>query len=115
MVNVSVPNVNGTTFGKKAWSVKPGQRVWREIRHRFPAGGTISNLADWKSAGIIPSGTPCEFDNTTYAIKALTAAQAKTATKVSGFLQEDIVVDADTAAATGTVIYAGEIYEYMFD
>lgn len=109
-------NVTGNTFADKSFSTGKGQRVWREIRHRFPGGGTISNLSDWTAKGIIPAGTPCTFDNKTYSIQALTDAQAKAESAViSGLLQEDIVLVDGILKGTATVIYAGEIYEYMLD
>lgn len=117
MVNENVPNITGTTFGSKKWSVGQGQRVWREIRHRYPSGGTIQNLDTWKALGIIPSGTPCKFDQSNKTIIAYTNAEIKAAEDltIDGFLQEDIVVGDGVTVATGTVIYAGEIYEYMFE
>lgn len=109
-------NVMGNTFASNTFNTGKGQRVWREIRHRFPGGGTISNLSDWTAKGVIPAGTPCTFDNKTYSIKALTDAQAKAQDVViSGLTQEDIVLVDGIVKGTATVVYAGEIYEYMLD
>ena len=34
---------------------------------------------------------------------------------INGYLQEDILVASGNTKASGTVVYAGEIYQYMFD
>lgn len=105
----------------------PAQRVWREIRHRYPAGGTITNLSDFTSAGIIRSGSPVSYDPadkeitvlTDTAITAADTAEKVAALGINGYLQEDVVLDSTGGggvpdAATGTVVYAGELYEYMY-
>ena len=33
------------------------RKVWREIRHRYPGGGMVSNISDWVAVGKIPAGT----------------------------------------------------------
>lgn len=100
----------GNTFGSETVEFSNGQkRVWREIRHRFPAGGTFSSTDLQSYAGkVIPAGTPVVFDQST---KELTLANNAAATAVDGFTQEDVYVKDGTTAATATVIYDGEIYE----
>lgn len=106
----------GNTYDSRTKTWKPARKVWRSIESAYPAGGTISNVADWVDAGIIPAGTPAIYDGKEKTIKALTDAQVTTdATGVNGYLQEDIVITNAETIGTGTVIYAGEIYEYMFD
>ena len=34
---------------------------------------------------------------------------------INGYLQEDVLVASENTKASGTVVYAGEIYQYMFD
>lgn len=112
----------GNTFDSKTIAYGHARKVWREIRHQFPAGGTISNVSDWVSAGKIPSGTPCKYDAANKTITAYTNttvsgcadAAAVAALGINGYLQEDAVITDANTVATGTVIYAGEIYEYMF-
>lgn len=50
----------GNTFGMETVEWNNGQkRVWREIRHRFPSGGTFSASTLAANAGkVIPAGTP---------------------------------------------------------
>lgn len=111
--------VNGNTFDRKTFSYGHSTKVWREIRHRFPAGGTISNVADFVSAGKIPAGSPVKFDASAKTIKVykdsdITGASDMTTLGINGYLQEDAFITDASTIATGTVIYAGEIYEYMF-
>ena len=112
----------GNTFDTTTVTYGHARKVWREIRHQYPAGGTISNVSAWSSAGKIPSGTPCKYDA---ANKTITAypdatvsgaadAAAVVALGINGYLQEDVVIKSNSTVGTGTVIYAGEIYEYMF-
>lgn len=70
--------------------------------------------------GKVPGGTPVKYDASTNEITAITDAQIKAAEDVTtlginGYLQEDARIKDANTIATGTVIYAGEIYEYMFD
>lgn len=110
----------GNTFDKGTFHMGHAKKVWREIRHRFPAGGTISNVADWVVKGKVPAGTPIKFDASANTITAYTDAAIKGASDVktlgiNAYLQEDAVIKDANTIATGTAIYAGEIYEYMFD
>lgn len=110
----------GNTYDVKEFSVGHAKKVWREIRHRFPAGGTVANVADWVEKGIIPSGTPVKYDSSTKTIECytdtdITGAADLTTLGINAFLQEDVKVTSESTIASGTAIYAGEIYEYVFD
>lgn len=100
----------GNTFGTETYEWSNGQkRVWREIRHQYPSGGTFKAETLTKYAGkVIPAGTPVVFDQST---KELTLANTASASAVDGFTQEDVYVKDGVTAATATVIYDGEIYE----
>lgn len=100
----------GNTFGTETYEWSNGQkRVWREIRHQYPSGGTFKAEALTEYAGkVIPAGTPVVFDQST---KELTLANTASASAVDGFTQEDVYVKDGVTAATATVIYDGEIYE----
>lgn len=110
----------GNTFDETSFSVGHSRKVWREIRHRYPAGGKISNVADWVGAGVIPSGRPVKLDMSTHELTVYTDEQITGAADIStlginGYLQEDAYITDANTIATGTCVYAGEIYEYMFD
>ena len=123
----------GNTFGTSTVSYGHARKVWREIRHVYPAGGNINNIVAWRTAGksLIPAGTPCKIDTAnstitcyldsaidTAATDATDAAAALAALGINGLLQEDVHIgDANSGitAASGTVVYEGEIYEYMLD
>lgn len=110
----------GNTFDTTSFKVGHASKVWREIRHRFPAGGVISNVSDWVATGKIPSGTPVKYDGAAKTLKAYTDAQIKGASDmatlgINAYLQEDAYITDANTIATGTAIYAGEIYEHMFD
>lgn len=112
-------SLNGNSFGNKSWSVGKGERVWREIRHRYPAGGKIVNLTAFadstdSSMAKVPAGTPVTFNAATKEITLLTSsALGGSDVKVDGFTQDEIVCS-KTDVATATVVYSGEIYAYMF-
>lgn len=111
--------MNGNTYDVTTVTYGHAKKVWREIRHRFPAGGTISNVSDWATAGIIPSGTPVKYDASAKTIECytdadITGASDLTALGINGFLQEDVKVASASTVASGTAVYAGEIYEYAF-
>lgn len=110
----------GNTYDVTEVNFGHAKKVWREIRHRFPAGGIVSNVADWTSKGIIPSGTPVKWDAENKTIECftdedVTGAADLTALGINGFLQEDIKVTSENTVASGTAVYAGELYEYAFD
>lgn len=116
----------GNTYDKQSFSVGHARKVWRTIRHVYPGGGKVENIADWKDKGVIPSGRPCKFDPKAKTLKVYTAAQVKasagtgegaTATDlgINGYIQEDVrILNGDTVG-TATVVYNGELYEFMFD
>ena len=112
---------NGNTFDVNTVKYGHARKVWREIRHRYPGGGMVSNISDWTSAGKIPAGTAVKFDLSNKTLKAYTDEQIKAATAdittlgINGYLQEDILVTSENTKASGTVVYAGELYQYMFD
>lgn len=119
----------GNTFDVNTVKYGHARKVWREIRHRYPGGGMVSNISDWTSAGKIPAGTAVKFDLSDNTLKAYTDEQIKAAEAkpsegvapgiaslgINGYLQEDILVTSENTKASGTVIYAGELYQYMFD
>ena len=86
----------GNTFDVNTVKYGHARKVWREIRHRYPGGGMVSNISDW-----VAQIKAAESDITTLGI--------------NGYLQEDILVASGNTKASGTVVYAGEIYQYMFD
>lgn len=109
----------GNTFNKGTYKFGAARKVWRSVRHVYPGGGVIKNVSDFVTDGIIKAGTPVNFDNanheiTVYKDSELTSANAATL-NVSGYLQEDIVIKDANTVATGTVVYAGELYSYVFD
>lgn len=100
----------GNTYGSETFEYSNGQkRVWREIRHQFPSGGTFKSEDLTTNAGkVIPAGTPVAFDQET---KELTLANVASPSAVDGFTQEDVYVKDGVTMASATVIYDGEIYE----
>lgn len=112
--------INGNTFDVKTTKYGHSTKVWREIRHRYPAGGTIENVSDWVSVGKIPAGTPVKYDMNAKTLKAYTDQQIKDASEIStlginAYLQEDAFISSESTIATGTAVYAGELYDYIFD
>ena len=82
----------------------------------------VSNISDWVAVGKIPAGTAVKFDLSGKTFTAYTDAQIKAAESdittlgINGYLQEDILCEpVANIKASGTVVYAGEIYQYMFD
>lgn len=48
----------GNTFANNRKVVAGGgKRVWHEIYHKYPVGGTISNLASFAVGSVIPAGS----------------------------------------------------------
>lgn len=109
----------GNSFNKGSVEFGHARKMWREIREVLPAGGVISNVSDFVSAGFVPSGRPVVFTPSTNAIKVVTDTEITAAADVNtlginGYLQEDVpLVDANTIG-TGTVVVDGDIYSYMF-
>lgn len=102
----------GNTYGSETVEWGNGQkRVWREIRHRYPSGGTFSSTVLQQNAGkVIPAGTPVTFDQNAKVLTIVTGKEG-TAAVIDGFTQEDVYVKDGVAAASATVVYAGELYE----
>lgn len=103
----------GNTYGTTTKEWKNGQkRVWREIRHRYPAGGTFSaSFLGTNKGKVIPCGTPVALDQSSKELTVVTGKESGTIV-IDGFTQEDVWVREDgTQAASATVVYAGEIYE----
>lgn len=102
----------GNTYGQEAVEWSNGQkRVWREIRHRLPAGGSFTSTAIQQNKGkVIPAGTPVTFDQSTKTLTIVTGKEG-TAAVIDGFTQDDVYIKDGTSYATATVIYDGEIYE----
>jgi uncharacterized protein (UPF0254 family) len=106
-------NVGSVKFGH-------ARKVWREIREVLPAGGTISNISDFVTAGVVTSGRPVVFTESTNSIKVVTDAEITAASDVNtlginGYLQEDVPIEDASTVGTGTVVVDGDIYDYMFD
>lgn len=112
----------GNSFNTKTFKVGHSRKVWRSIRAVYPGGGTITNVADWVEKGVIPSGRPCKFDPKAKQVKVYTPAQVKAGAAaeggiaslgINGYIQEDVRVIDGKTIGTATVVYAGEIYEFM--
>ena len=116
----------GNTFGSRTVNAGHARKVWREVKDQFPAGGVVTNLTDWVSAGVgkIPAGTFCKWedagkDNGGKKVTCYTAAQIKAASGnpaslgINGATLYDIDIEAGDTVGTATVIYAGEYYDYM--
>lgn len=120
----------GNTFDKKSFEYGHARKVWRSISKVYPGGGMIQNVSDFVSTNKIPSGSPVKFDMKTHQITVITDEKIKAAVAVpdtkteaeavaelgiNGYLQEDVYITDSSTVASGTVVYAGEIYEYMFE
>lgn len=120
----------GNTFDKRSFEFGHARKVWRSISKVYPGGGMIQNVSDFVSAKKIPSGSPVKFDMKTHQITVITDEKIKAAVEVpetkteaeavaelgiNGYLQEDVYITDSNTVASGTVVYGGEIYEYMFD
>lgn len=125
-------NAIGNTFKHGTISgLGHARKVWREIRNQYPSGGVIGDITGWIAFGKIPAGTPVKFDMSNKSIVAYTdsalvtasgdsdPAAALAALGINGLLQEDVYLEGaqnqDDVIPTGTVVYDGEIYEYMLD
>lgn len=123
----------GNTLNKTTFSAGHACKVWREIRSQLPAGGKVSNISDWTSAGKIPAGTPASLtvnaSTGAKTVKCYTDAQVKAVvTKpdsgeapgiaslgIQGHIQEDIPIVNGNTVGTATVVNDGDIYEYMLN
>lgn len=111
---------NGNTFDARTYNFNHSRKVWREVEKVEPAGGTISNISDWVTKGIIPTGTAVKFDRVAktivaYTDTAITGAADVTTLGINGFLLNDIVVRDANTVGWGDVVYRGAIYDYMFE
>ena len=99
----------GNTFDVNTVKYGHARKVWREIRHRYPGGGMVSNISDWVAVGKIPAGTAVKFDLSGKTFKAYTDEQIKAAESdittlgINGYLQEDVLVASENTKASGTI------------
>ena len=118
----------GNTFDNLNFKQGHSRKVWREPRRQWPAGGKITNVADWVAKGKIPAGTPCAYavnkDTGEKTIKCYTNEQIKAAGTGEGAAgidslgingYTDTPIASAKTQATATAINDGDIYEYMFD
>lgn len=114
--------MNGNTFDAKTKTYGHASKVWRSVRHVYPAGGIVENVSDWVTAGKIPAGTPIKYyvdanDKkaiVAYTDTAITGAETFSSLGINAYLQEDIVITDANTVASGTAVYAGELYEHMY-
>ena len=111
----------GNVFGRTEESFDSGKNIWHEIKGAYPCGGTISNISDFKGK-VIPAGSMCQFDQVANTIKIIKASEIKQGLEegdgtvepdtIKGLLQNDVLATSDiaTPVATGSVVFAGEIY-----
>jgi hypothetical protein len=69
----------GNTFDVNTVKYGHARKVWREIRHRYPGGGMVSNISYWVAVGKIPAGTAVKFDLSGKTFTAYTDARIKAA------------------------------------
>lgn len=117
--------MNGNTFEQKKTTYGHAKKVWRSLRGVYPGGGTVDSdtISKWNTAkkDVIPAGSPAKIDMATKAVTIFTDSQITSASDVTtlginGFTQEDIVLKGAAASnivATATVVYAGELYEFV--
>lgn len=110
----------GNTFDTTTQHWGHARKVWRSVEHTEPSGGTVSNISDWVAKGVIPAGTPVKFDHTAKTIVAITDAAITAATDVTtlginGYSLDDVRVSSADTIGTIDVVYAGFLYEYMYD
>ena len=109
----------GNVFGRTEESFSSGKNIWHEVKGAYPCGGTISNIADFKEQ-VIPAGSMCQFDQVANTIKIIKASEIKLTSgggsvepnTIKGLLYNDVHAPSDiaTPVATGSVVFAGEIY-----
>lgn len=108
----------GNTFGKKETPYGSGKNIWHEMKGAYPCGGNIVNYDDFKGA-VIPAGSMCQFDQVANTITIVKATDVKTTSnsggsvepgKIKGLLQNDVYIEDGVGYATGSVVFAGEIY-----
>ena len=68
----------------------------------------------YKIGDVIPAGSMCALDQAAHTITIVKASDSDALANVNGLLQNDIYVDeavkGENGAATGNVVFAGEIY-----
>ena len=110
----------GNVFGRTDKNYGSGKNIWHEVKGAYPCGGSISNISDFKGK-VIPAGSMCQFDQVDNTIKIVKATEIKTASQsgasvepntIKGLLYNDVYVESDvpTPYATGSVVFAGDIY-----
>ena len=107
----------GNSFGVTEESFGSGKNIWHEIKGAYPCGGSISNISDYNGK-VIPAGSMCQFDQVNNTIKIIKASEIKLTSgggsvepnTIKGLLQNDVYVKSSTTYATGSVVFAGEIY-----
>lgn len=108
----------GNTFGKKETSYGSGKTIWHEIKGAYPVGGSIENYDDFEDS-VIPAGSMCAYDQVAGTITIAKATDIKTTSNaegtiepasVKGLLQNDVYIEDGVTYATGSVVFAGEIY-----
>lgn len=108
----------GNTFGRAEKTYGSGKNIWHEVKGAYPCGGNITNISDFEGK-VIPAGSMCQFDQVAGTIKIIKASEIKTATQsgasvepstIKGLLYNDVYIEENTDYATGSVVYAGEIY-----
>ncbi len=110
----------GNTFDNVSSKYGHARKVWREVRQVYPAGGTVSNVADWSAAGVIPAGTAVKYDVTNktmecYTKADITGAEDMSTLAINGYLKNDIRIESESTVASGTVVYEGELYINLID
>jgi len=86
----------GNNFGGSSRDFGGSKNIWHYIGQTFPVGGTVSNLADFPSGTIIPSGSMAIDDTASSTVKIVKIASFD-ATK--------------TYALNAEVIHAGIAYK----
>ncbi len=108
----------GNTFGRAEKSYGSGKNIWHEIEGAYPVGGSIENIDDFEGE-VIPAGSMCVFDQAAGTITIAKATDIKTSSNaggtiepsdIKGLLQNDVCIDDNVEYATGSVVFAGEIY-----
>lgn len=102
----------GNTFGSNVKDYGFGKNIWHEVSAAYPAGGLITNHADY-AGKVIPAGSMCKFDQVKNEITIVKASEIGTgtnATDIKGLLYHDVYVEEGVTAATGCVVYHGEVY-----
>lgn len=118
----------GNTFDNQSFGLGHARKVWRQIYKQDAGDGKITNVSDFVSAGLIRAGmavvedTAQGADAHDYKVlpwsTILAAITGETPAGIDslgiiGFLQEDVRILNGSTVGTITVIYEGELYDYM--